>query len=264
MKTPITYYGGKQKLVTTIVPMFPEHTLYSEPFVGGGAVFWAKPKSPVEVINDTNRELINFYQVLQRDYISLEKEIRISLHSRSMHRDAQVVNSAPHLFSDVKRAWAIWVLAAQSFSSQLDGTWGYDVKRNSTSNKVHKKRESFTEELAIRLQGVQIECTDALRIIESRDTPTSLFYCDPPYPGTDCGHYDGYSQEDFEMLLDRLSRIEGKFIISSYPNSALSERIQAHKWHQIQIESKVSVANQNKATKPRKSKVECLTANFKF
>ncbi|MCC7452959.1 MAG: DNA adenine methylase, partial [Crocinitomix sp.] len=45
MKTPITYYGGKQKLVSLILPNIPQHTVYVEPFVGGGAIFFAKPPS---------------------------------------------------------------------------------------------------------------------------------------------------------------------------------------------------------------------------
>jgi len=258
MKTPISYYGGKQSLVSTILPLIPPHTLYAEPFVGGGAIFWAKDKSPVEVLNDTNRELINFYQVVQRDFVSLEKEVRISLHSRSLHRDAHVINAAPHLFSEIKRAWAIWVLSTQSFSSLLDGTWGYDVAKPTTTQKIHNKREAFTEDLAIRLQGVQLECTDAIRIIESRDRPDSFFYCDPPYVGSDCGHYDGYSQADFDALLTTLSRIQGKFLLSSYPNKRLTEFIKEHGWYHVQKKGTVSVAVKGK----RKEKIECLTANY--
>mgnify|MGYP000216877373 CR=1 FL=1 len=51
MKTPITYYGGKQTLLKYLLPLIPQHKLYCEPFFGGGAVFFAKPKSDVEVIN---------------------------------------------------------------------------------------------------------------------------------------------------------------------------------------------------------------------
>lgn len=120
LKTPITYYGGKQKLVSRILPLIPEHNLYAEPFVGGGAVFWAKPGSSVEVINDTNRELINFYETVQNDFVDLEKMIRITLHSRSLHSDAKVVNANPHMFSRIQRAWAIWVLSSQGFAARLD------------------------------------------------------------------------------------------------------------------------------------------------
>ena len=47
-RTPITYYGGKQQLVSTILPMIPSHRVYCEPYFGGGAVFFAKGKSYLE------------------------------------------------------------------------------------------------------------------------------------------------------------------------------------------------------------------------
>lgn len=51
MKTPISYYGGKQKLAGKIVELIPAHNLYAEPFIGGGAVYFKKEPSNVEVIN---------------------------------------------------------------------------------------------------------------------------------------------------------------------------------------------------------------------
>jgi DNA adenine methylase len=61
LKTPITYYGGKQQLCQIILDLIPEHQLYCEPFCGGAAIFFAKEPAKVEIINDTNRELINFF-----------------------------------------------------------------------------------------------------------------------------------------------------------------------------------------------------------
>ena len=175
MKTPISYYGGKQKLASKILRLMPHHGLYCEPFVGGGAVFFQKKPSSVEVINDTNKELINFFEVVQNDFVSLEQEVRISLHSRNAHRQAKVINENPDMFNRIKRAWAVWLLASQSFSSKLGGSWGYDRKEGTTSKRVKNKREGFTEDYAIRLQEVQIECTDALRIVKSRDAQDSFF-----------------------------------------------------------------------------------------
>jgi len=260
MKTPTSYYGGKQNLVTTILPLIPNHTTYVEPFVGGGAIFWSKPKSEVEVINDYNRELINFYECVQNEFVELEKMVRISLHSRSLHNDATVIYNNPHMFSRLQRAWSIWVLAAQSFSSMLDGTWGYDKVKGTTSQKISNKRGDFTEDLAIRLQNVQIECTDALRVIRARDYKKAFHYCDPPYFNSDCGHYDGYTKEDFEMLLKLLSGIEGKFLLSSYPSDILNKYTEENKWHVRTLEQSVSVANGT--GKPGKKKIEVLTANY--
>lgn len=260
MRTPLSYYGGKQNLISTILPLIPVHGTYTEPFVGGGAIFWAKQKSDCEIINDYNRELINFYECVQNEFVELEKLVRISLHSRSLHNDATVIYNNPHMFDRLKRAWAIWVLAAQSFSSMLDGSFGYDRAKGATSQKIKGKREGFTEDLAIRLQNVQIECTDALRIINSRDSKKAFHYCDPPYFNSDCGHYDGYSIEDFESLLKLLSGIEGKFLLSSYPSDILNEYTESNGWVTKQLEQSVSVANGT--GKPGKKKIEVLTANY--
>lgn len=259
LKTPISYYGGKQKLCKKILSLIPEHRLYCEPFVGGGAIYFAKPKSEVEVINDTNGELVNFYRVVQRDFVSLEKEIHISLHSRDIHRKASVVYNNPDMFNEVRRAWAVWVLAHMSFSSMLDGSFGYDKAKGTTSKKIANAREAFSEELAIRMQQTQIECTDALRIIESRDTPDAFHYCDPPYFNSDCGHYDGYSQADFEALLKALSKVQGKFLLSSYPSPLLSEYAEKYNWTQEQMNMDVTVAAKSGK---RKVKTEVLTRNY--
>src|SRR5436190_1897013 len=241
MKPPLTYYGGKQKLSNEIIIRIPKHNLYASVFAGGAAEFFAKEPSEVEILNDTNKELINFYQVVKNNFIDLEKLIKISLHSRTLHRDASVIYNSPHLFTDIQRAWAVWVLAAQSFSSILDGSWGYDKKKPTTSTKISNKRNSFTEDYAIRLQNVQLECADALYIIRSRDTPGSFFYCDPPYFNSDCGHYAGYTAQHFELLLKELSVIEGKFLLSSYPSPMLAKYTKARKWHTVKFNQLVSV-----------------------
>lgn len=259
MKTPISYYGGKQKLAATILKLIPTHTLYCEPFIGGAAIFFAKEPSKVEVINDVNKELVNFYKTVQNDFVGLEKHIRITLHSRDLHRKANVIYGNPDMFSEIQRAWAVWVMSTQSFASMLDGSWGYDIAKNTTTLKISNKRASFTEDYAIRLQNVQIECTDALRIIKARDTKDAFFYCDPPYYNSDMGHYDGYSIEDYEGLLKCLSKVKGKFLLSSYPSPILKQYVKAFGWHQKEVNQTVSVAGKGAV---RKAKIEVLTANY--
>ena len=139
MKTPVTYYGGKQKLVRHILPLIPEHELYGEPFAGGAAIFFAKENARTNILNDTNRELINFYKVVQSDFVSLEKEIQISLYSRDLHRKASVIYNNPDMFSEIKRAWALWILASQSFSCILDSNWG--IERKAAKSKALKNKK---------------------------------------------------------------------------------------------------------------------------
>lgn len=259
LKTPISYYGGKQKLATKILSVIPDHTLYCEMFSGGAAVFFAKQPSLVEVLNDTNKELINFYRVVQQDFISLEKEIRITLHSRDLYRKAAVIYNNPDMFSEIKRAWAVWILSTQSFSSRLNGSFGYDKSDQTTTKKIINNRDRFTEDYAIRLQNVQLESADAIYIIKSRDAAGSFFYADPPYFNSNCGHYDGYSEDDFENLLKTLAQIQGKFLLSSYPSELLTRYAKQHGWQQWSLETGVTVNNKSGY---QKRKVEVLTANY--
>lgn len=259
LRTPITYYGGKQKLASLIISLIPGHNLYCEPFIGGGAVFFAKQPSTVEVINDTSQEAINFYRVAQNHFERLNQKIQVTLHSRKQHHNAKVMLENPNLFDEVDRAWAFWVQATQSFSSIVGSSWGYDISKRTTSKKVMNKREGFTTEIAIRLQDVQIECTDALRIIVSRDREDSFFYCDPPYFNSDCGHYDGYTEQDFRELLETLSKIKGKFLLSSYPSQVLQDFTDEHGWYKRTEEQTVSAQGHKKRDK---KKIEVLTANY--
>lgn len=112
--------------------------------------------------------------------------------------------------------------------------------------------------MAIKLQNVQLECADALYIIHARDREDSFFYVDPPYYNSNMGHYDGYSINDYEELLQTLSNIKGKFMLSSYPSQILTQYTKQYGWKTKSFDSKVSVNVKAK----RKIKTEVLTMNY--
>jgi len=260
MKPPLTYYGGKQVLSKEIISLIPKHNLYCEPFFGGGAIFFFKEPSRVEVINDSSGELINFYKVIKTDFKKLQKEIQVSLHSRKLHAQANVIYKHPELFNEIQRAWAVWMLANQSYASKLNGSWGYDKKESMSPKKLSEKRKMFLVSYAERLEKVQIECTDALQVIKTFDTKESFFYCDPPYFNAHQGHYKGYTQKDFEKLLDALVMIKGKFLLSSYPSKMLTKYIKKKKWYTKKINTHLCIASGPNVKKKRK--IEVLTANY--
>lgn len=255
MKTPITYYGGKQTMVKHLLELVPEHQIYCEPFFGGGALFFAKPKSEVEVINDKNGEVINFFKVIKTKFPELQKEIQATLHSRELYKNAMVVYENPDLFSDVKRAWALWTLTNQGFAG-LIGSWGFG-KTDSKEKSLANKREDFTKAYEDRLKTVQIENNDAIKVIDRCDSKDTFIYADPPYIGSDMGHYKGYSEADYKQLLDRLSKAKGKFLLSSYPSPILSQYIKKYKWRTKKVEKSVAVTKHTD-----KKKIEMLVFNF--
>ena len=243
-------------MIKHILPLIPPHTLYVEPFLGGGAVFWNKDPSVGEVLNDINGEIVNFYQTVQKKFTAINKEIQQTLHSRYLHRKAYLIHEFPELFSDVKRAWATWVLCNMGFSGIMGGSFGYDVAEG--KNRTAYKKNTFVKDLAKRLEGVCIEQRDALDVILSRDRATTFFYCDPPYYNSNKGHYASYNKQDFENLLNLLSNIKGKFLLSSYPCPLLSQYIKRNKWYTTSVSKVISV---NKGGNG-KLKTEVLTANY--
>lgn len=260
MKTPISYYGGKQMMVKEILPLIPKHEIYVEPFFGGGAVFWAKEQTKCEVINDVNMNIVNFYEVLKHSYFELRKKIEATLHSRETYKKAMIIYDCPWLFADdeVLRAWAFWVVTNQGFSCKI-GTWGYDKAKRAKT--IQNKIDSFQEELSERLRYTQIEQNDAHKVILSRDTENAFHYVDPPYIDTNQGHYGGYTHEHFKRDLNALKKVKGKFLLSTYPSEILDEYIKENGWYSRPVDKPLCASNGNKVKK-RKRKVELLTANF--
>lgn len=258
LKTPITYYGGKQTLLRHILPLIPVHITYTEAFVGGASVYFAKEPAALEVINDVNGTLVNFYKVLKLKYPELKVRIDQTLHSRREHEYAQIVYEFPDFFENIERAWSLWVLSKMSFASRLDGSFGYDKSKNSVAKKVQNAKDQFTEDLSKRLEQTQIECTDALRIIRSRDTENTFHFVDPPYIGTDCGHYSGtYNLMDFQNLLELLEQIKGKFMLTMFPHPVLSEFIARNKWKMLEVERTISASKTN-----RRKQIELIVCNY--
>lgn len=75
-------------------------------------MFWAKEQSPVEVINDINMNVVNFYEVLKTNFRALQQKIETTLLSRSTYKKALLIYDTPELFADstVIRAWALFIV----------------------------------------------------------------------------------------------------------------------------------------------------------
>jgi DNA adenine methylase len=197
----------------------------------------------------------NFYQVVQQNFPQLQKEIQATPFSRELYEHALYIYYRPTYFTKVEKAWAFWVACNQGWGGKV-GTWGYGTADNKREISIARKRDDFALLLAERIGKTQIENYDALKIIKLRDREETFFYADPPYIDSAQGHYGGYTHQDFENLLEALTQIKGKFLLSSYPSEILDKFTQKHGWQQIKIEQKTM------ASKTRKPKIEVLTANY--
>lgn len=262
MKTPVSYYGGKQMMLGEILPNIPEHRIYTESFFGGGAVYWAKEPVKTEVINDVNMNIVNFYEVLKNAYFDLKKRVDATLHSRETYKKALIIYDLPELFANdpVIRAWAFYIVTNQGFSCKI-GTWGYD--RNKRAYTIQNKIQAFNEQLSERLKYTQIECNQAVKVMLSRDSIDTFHYIDPPYINTDQGHYGGYTEEHFKRDLKAVEKLKGKFLLSTYPSDILDDFVKRNGLFTKEVKKTLCASNGAKL-ESRKSKIEVLTANYEL
>lgn len=262
MRTPITYYGGKQSMINIILPkLYKNRKSYIEPFFGGGAVFFAKDKERIEVINDHNDFVINFYEVMKSDFEALNSMIQGSLYSEALHRKASLIYCNNSVYDKVTRAWAFWYLLRTSFNSELDTCFSYNVHYPKRQNMMKNRKDEFIE-LQDRLENTCIMSREAIDVIKTFDNEGAFFYLDPPYVNANQGHYKGYTQEEFNKLLEVLVNIKGKFLLSSYDNDKLEEYIKQCGWNMYKKEmcKRTTTFEYNKK---KGKKVECLTYNYK-
>ena len=257
LKTPISYYGGKQTMLKHIIPLIPQHTVYTEAFCGGCAVLFGKEPSDCEVINDLNKELINFYRVAQTQYDDLRTELEASLHSRDQHTHAKHIMTHPQFFTPVQRAWAVWIGSKLGFASMLDGTFGYD-RSGTTTLKLFNAKDQFTEVICQRLSKVIIESENGLNVIQRYDCPEAFHFVDPPYVNSDCGHYIGmFNEQHLHELLSVLSKVEGKFMLTMFPYNMIQEFVDNCGWKIHTIERQITASKES-----RRRQEEWMVTNY--
>lgn len=262
MRTPITYYGGKQLMAERIVAMMPAHRIYCEPFFGGGAVFFAKPKGWLEVINDTNDRLITFYDQCVHNFDALKERIGNTLDSESQYNKARRIYNRPRGYSRLDVAWAVWMVTNMSYSASPRGGWKWcnGTAGSHTGVFMRGKRDSFADAIRERLAEVQISCRNANDVIRQRDSSETFFYLDPPYVGSDQKHYSGFRMEHLEELLGILENVEGRFILSHYDNPLLQQFVARNGWNVERFDMPLRMSNFTKG----RSKQELLVMNYKI
>lgn len=82
------YPGSKWGSADWIISHFPEHHSYLEPFFGSGGVFFNKPRSDIETINDLDGEVVNLFRQIRNDPERLAREIYFTPYSREAYEMA--------------------------------------------------------------------------------------------------------------------------------------------------------------------------------
>lgn len=206
----VPWIGGKRRLAKHIIPTFPEHTCYVEPFAGAAAIFFLKEPSKAEVLNDFNGEVTNLYRVVQHHLEEFVRQFKWALVSRQIFKWEKM--KRPETLTDIQRAARFFYLQKLCFGGKVQSqTFGTTTSSAPRMNILRLEEELSTAH--IRLANAQIEHLDWAECVRRYDRPHTLFYCDPPYWETE-GYGIDFPLDQYALMADLARTIQGRMIIS--------------------------------------------------
>ncbi len=240
----VPWMGGKRRLAKHLLPMFPEHTCYVEPFCGGAALFFLRPeRAKVEVLNDTNGQLVNLYRVVQHHFDEFVRQFEWTLTSREVFARLQAV--PPECMTDIQRAARFFYLQHNAFGGKTVGQY---FGTTTTSRAWDAGQIAARLQVARqRLSGVLIENEPWQRCFKRYDRPYSFFYLDPPYWQT-AGYDRAFDWPQYELLAEMMAKAQGKTMLSINDHPDIRELFKGFRLHELQIAYSVARDKTQKAS----------------
>jgi DNA adenine methylase len=218
---------------------------------GGGAGFLLnKEPSYLEVYNDLDDELYNFFMVLKHAPWELAAALQWMPISRKL---IGVLNDTPNdQMTEVERAAKLFYISNLGFS----GTRGANLPAT-TMRRAYRNKIGDLIDFGNRMVDVVIENLDFEDVIKRYDSPDTVFYCDPPYAGLDY-YGPSFGEDEHQRLANALYNIKGKACISYYPHPQVAKLYSDGTWTATMKE--VSIHSSGKEKKDQQ--YEMLITNY--
>jgi len=217
------YFGSKLRIAAKLRDELPPHNAWVELFCGSAAMTLAKAPAPIEVINDINGEIVNFFRQLRDHSEPLRTAISLTPYARE---EFEVARKEGNDLPDLERARRFFVAAMMAINGSFgDAPGGFSISnsysRNGREARVNRWNETpaYLSAIANRLKRVRIENQDGLKLFKDfKKRPATLCYFDPPYLGKRQRGYDfdQNTQEFHERLLEDVITANCMVFISGY------------------------------------------------
>lgn len=222
----IKWAGGKRQLIDEIISSFPaNYGRYFEPFIGGGALFFAiQPDNAY--ISDINPELVNLYNVVKNDVNSLIKDLGRYKNTEDDFYKVRNLDrkSSYKKYSKIRKASRFMFLNKTCYNglyrTNSEGHFNVPFGFYKSPNIIDKQNLELCSEL---LKKTEIVLATFLAI-ENKIKTGDFVYFDPPYmPISKTSSFTKYYKDDFDVdaqfelkeLCDRLTRKGVYFMLSN-------------------------------------------------
>jgi DNA adenine methylase len=243
------FLGGKRQLLPEILPILPPHRTYVEGFGGGAAVFFSKPEAARSVLNDKDSGLYKFYRGFSCKKVEKCKDIR--------NVCAFAIGAKKRVLRKGGSGDVCDQIAARRFSIVSDVPAGLKSRECKIQPIVTRKLDENCPKYAARLKRATVTHLDYRDVVKKYDAPDTLFFLDPPYPGTTPPTKLKPEQAPPESVCELARRVKGKVIIT-YMDTPRTRNACAGLYMK-RVESKHAAAH---VTKTSAKRFELLISNF--
>lgn len=280
-QSALKIHGGKNYLADWIVSLMPPRCKnpnkpeagddgwlhYVEPYAGGLAVLFAlDPEGISEVVCDVSRGLTAFWRTMQSEKRFAEFCRAIDAMPFSENEWIKATHVVNANETTVEKAVRFFVKCRQSMSGRMDSF--APLTRNRTRRGMNEQVSAWLSaveglpEIHARMQRVAVLSGPALRVIRQQDDSRTLFYCDPPYHPSTRTAKEVYEHEmshrDHFELLDLLSEIEGRFLLSGYRCEIYDAFADKYGWRREEM----PIDNKSGKGKKKQQRTECVLMNY--
>lgn len=242
-RSPLNWIGGKHYSAKHIIEQFPTPTtydVYCELFGGAAHVLMQKKAyKHIEVYNDLNGDLVNFWLQARDNPGQLEERCRSLPYSREIYYSYQASLFDGTQLQPLERAVRWFYVLRSSFSGHMRSTpsgWstGMRDKGSGPVQAYHGAIDLF-EQVQGRFKYVQIDNRDFELVFKIHERPRALFYIDPPYIGTESYYHNEvpFTMDDHQRLARLLNESSAYIALSYYPHPVLDELYSDSKWRRV-------------------------------
>lgn len=211
MKSPIKWVGGKSKLVDKLLPLIPKHKCYVEVFGGAGWLLFAKELSTVEILNDFDSNLMNFWSVVKNAPDQFINSFDYTLVSRETFNTYKQKYKENKFEDAIEKAHVFYYLVNSGFASDMKNPV-FGTKCQSRNGLRLDEIDKTIPAVFKRLQKVTIENKSFEDLFRIYDSPDTFFYLDSPYRNTKQYTVGKFTDEQYKLLAKCCKKAKGKWL----------------------------------------------------
>jgi DNA adenine methylase len=234
VRTILRWAGGKRTMLHKLLTLIPPRktwNLYTEPFLGGGAMFFGlQPENAV--LSDKNSDLINFYEMVKKKNKALLEFLRdhAAAHKKNpgkyFYHARDLYNDETAGFSKVYKASLFYYLNKTCFNGlyRTNSRGGFNVPYDKTKVLLEINEENIKAAgKLLRESAILMDCDFAHYAIYQKNSHRigrhEFWFLDPPYDSKYNGYTSGkFSQKDQERLSNfcgEISKADSYFMLTS-------------------------------------------------